>query len=79
MSLLSQLASPVTNVLGNAASSALTTGTESSAVTSSAESMANSQIEASDSVSKANEAMNMQAMLNSVRKASSELLKNAAG
>jgi hypothetical protein len=79
MSILSQLTSPATSVMGNAASSALTTGTESSAVTSSAESMANSEISASDSVSKANEAMNMQSMLNSIRKASSELLKNAAG
>jgi hypothetical protein len=39
--------------------------------------MANTQIGNSDKMSKANEAMNTQAMLNNARKAASELLKGA--
>jgi len=74
---IGQVASPSTNVMANAAGGAANTAATSGAATQGAESMVNTQIGNSDKMSKANEAMNEQAMLNSARKAASELLKGA--
>jgi len=71
------MASPSTSSIQNSGTGALTTSAESNAATASGESMANTQIGNSDKMSKANEAMNTQAMLNNARKAASELLKGA--
>jgi hypothetical protein len=65
------------STIGNSASGAATTAAESGAATKAGESMVNTQIGNSDKMSKANEAMNTQAMLNNARKAASELLKGA--
>ncbi|WP_124542316.1 hypothetical protein [Piscinibacter terrae] len=72
-----QLLDPSTNSMINSGTGALNTSAESNAATKSGESMANTQIGNSDKMSKANEAMNTQAMLNNARKAASELLKGA--
>jgi hypothetical protein len=71
------MASPSTTSIKNSGTGALTTSAESNAATKAGESMANTQIGNSDKMSKANEAMNTQAMLNNARKAASELLKGA--
>jgi hypothetical protein len=72
-----QVLDPSTNSIINSGTGAATTSAESNAATASGESMANTQIGNSDKMSKANEAMNTQAMLNNARKAASELLKGA--
>lgn len=72
-----QAVDPSTNSMVNSGTGAANTAAESGAATKSGESMASTQIGNSDSMSKANEAMNTQAMLNNARKAASELLKGA--
>jgi len=74
---LGQALDPSTNTMINAGTGAATTAAESGAATKAGESMVNTQIGNSDAMSKANEALNTQAMLNSARKAASELLKGA--
>ncbi|MET0350828.1 MAG: hypothetical protein ABW067_13645 [Rhizobacter sp.] len=74
---IGQAFDPSTNAILNAGSGAATTAAESGAATKAGESMVNTQIGNSDKMSKANEAMNTQAMLNNARKAASELLKGA--
>ena len=76
---MSQLLSTSTNTGVNGVKGAATTGASAGTAVAGAHSIANSQIANSDAISKDVEAMNMQAALNSIRKAGSELVKSAAG